>query len=97
MQWTEQAMKASLDGTWTKVHPSGRITHHRRVNVLEPRPAAGQSCAYNAGRCRKYWSDAEDKLLVDAYASGQSYKQIGVALGRTEYAIHNRLYKLAGR
>lgn len=53
-----------------------------------PAPKAGRE---NAG---KPWSEEEDALLMENYASGMSKSKLAKAFKRSEYAIEARLEKL---
>jgi hypothetical protein len=53
--------------------------------------AAGRVSRKNAG---KPWSNAEEAQLVQQFEAGQTVPQLALAHGRTEQAIHGRLYRL---
>src|SRR5262249_37768910 len=71
------------------VRALGLIVQHMQQE--ETRNAEARSNLRNAGRP---WSFSEEAELLQQFEAGATVKQLALAHGRTEQAIHGRLYRL---
>lgn len=63
----------------------------QHLQPLTPAEALAESTLTNAG---KPWTAAEEAQLVKDFEAGIKISQLAVKHGRTEQAIHGRLYRL---
>jgi hypothetical protein len=84
-QWTEQAVKACLDGRFYRLTESGRVITRKvtrdYIPSYEPPPEQKQATA-RKGTVRRPWDQAELSRLVQLRALGVSIKAAASTLGR---------------
>jgi hypothetical protein len=104
MQWTEQAIKSCLDGTFT------RLTHWGEFVTKEvpkgfipnydapPKPRAVKHPGVGSGRyprsLRKPWTPEEDQMLLQLRAAGVTKRSCCGILRRSIKYIRARLVEL---
>jgi hypothetical protein len=63
----------------------------QHLQQLTPAATLADACLQNAG---KAWTEAEEAQLVKDFEAGVKISELAVKHGRTEQAIHGRLYRL---
>lgn len=96
MQWTEQAIKATLDGTFTHVSMSGVM--FRKEVPLDYLPShrpmiSGSRKGVKRQSYRRFTAE-EDAAIIAGVAAGQSHAAIGRLIDRNDSTISKRIQLL---
>lgn len=67
---------------------------HAVSRALEAGPRTGEDAARRPPNAGKAWSPQEDAALETAFDAGIALKQVAQELGRTRFAVEQRLVKL---
>lgn len=89
--WTEAAIKAVLDGTFTKVTYEGKvITEAVDPDFLPPAAGGGRPHGTKNAKPHAYWSQADDELLQQMRLRNKPIAEIAWILNRTPEATKKR-------
>jgi hypothetical protein len=91
--WTEQAISASLDGSFTRVDRFGVFVTDTVPKDFIPSQRAPKSGAVKGHRKLSYrhWTPEEDQFLINRAQHGLNIIEVGQALGRTEDSMRHRV------
>ena len=100
-QWTEDAIKDVLDGTFTRVNYEGKITIFEVDDDHTPKgpTSCGGRPAGLTGHKQVFWVPEEEEILITQRKLDRSFAEIAWLLSRSIEATkkHHKILRARGR